>query len=195
MSATFTHFHDLYQASIVDGCLEGARQMCSPNHNDRPDEDDISLLVVHNISLPPGEFGGAYIEHFFANQLDASQHPYFKTIEDLQVSSHLFIRREGEVVQFVPFHKRAWHAGVSSFNGRTNCNDFSIGIELEGTDTTEYTDTQYSVLAKVTQMLLSHYPQLNQQAIAGHCDIAPGRKTDPGEAFDWQKYFSLIEKQ
>jgi AmpD protein len=157
----------------------------SPNFNDRPDENSFSLIVIHCISLPPNEFGGGYIADLFCNRLNPDAHPYFETIHTLQVSAHLLIRRDGECVQFVPFNKRAWHAGVSSFQGRENCNDFSIGIELEGCETVIYTDAQYEMLNVVITALQKTYPNLTD--IAGHSDIAPNRKTDPGASFNWSK--------
>lgn len=178
----------------TQGCLRPAKQCPSPNFNERPADGPIELLVIHSISLPPGQFGGDEVEAFFQNKLDASQHPYFEEIQGLEVSAHLLIRRTGEVVQFVPFHQRAWHAGVSEYCGRQSCNDFSIGIELEGTETLAFTERQYQVLAQVTQALQKAYPALNDFAkIVAHSDIAPGRKTDPGEHFDWQKYKTLLE--
>jgi N-acetyl-anhydromuramoyl-L-alanine amidase len=173
---------------IIDGWIDGAEQCWSPNFNLRPDNAAISLLVIHNISLPPGEFGGGYVQQFFQNTLDASLHPYFETIAELKVSAHLFIERDGKVTQFVPFDARAWHAGNSSFAGVANCNDYSIGIELEGADDLPYTDAQYGALEKVSRQLLLTYPKLTPERITGHSDIAPGRKTDPGPAFDWQRY-------
>ena len=167
--------------------LQGARHVASPNCNERPDPDDISLIVVHGISLPPGQFGAGYIEPFFLNQLCSDDHPYFKTIEGLTVSSHLLIERSGEIVQFVGFDQRAWHAGNSEFAGRGDCNDFSIGIELEGTDTEPYTDAQYQQLIQVIHALHAAYPKTQSNPVVGHCHIAPGRKTDPGDAFEWQK--------
>ena len=177
---------------VRDGWLNLARRVASPNYNDRPNQDDINLLVIHNISLPPEQFGGEYIEQFFCNQLDSSKHEYFQEISAMKVSSHLLITREGELIQFVPFDKRAWHAGTSCFERRENCNDFSIGIELEGTDTVPFTPEQYFCLVEVTQALLKHFPLLHRDRIVGHSDIAPGRKTDPGEAFDWQRYRQLL---
>ena len=161
--------------------LTSATQSPSINYNDRPN-GEISLVVIHNISLPPGEFNNPYIEQFFTNQLDFNAHPYFKTIQDLQVSAHLLIKRDGSIIQFIPFDKRAWHAGESSFNGQDNCNDFSIGIELEGTDNLNYEAVQYQSLKTTLKQLKNYYPVQN---IVGHSDIAPGRKTDPGEAFNW----------
>ena len=172
---------------IVDHWLLGARWLPSPNCNARPDKNDISLIVIHGISLPPGQFGGPYIDQLFANQLDPKGHAYFQQIAHLQVSSHLLITRQGEVRQYVGFDQRAWHAGRSQFNGRDNCNDFSIGIELEGTDDLPYTDAQYQSLLAVLPPLQQAYPLTRQQPVVGHSDIAPGRKTDPGDGFDWQR--------
>jgi AmpD protein len=170
-----------------EGWLTGARRVVSPNCDARPDGADISLMVVHGISLPPGEYGGHWIDDLFCNRLDPDAHPYFREIAGLRVSSHLLIRRDGEVIQYVPFSRRAWHAGDSCFEGHSACNDFSIGIELEGQDTEPYTDRQYEQLAAVMQALVAAYPGLSLDRVAGHCDIAPGRKTDPGPAFDWQQ--------
>lgn len=178
--------------SIKNGWLCHAKKIPSPNFDERSHSDDISLLVIHNISLPPEQFGGGYIEQFFCNQLDKSAHPYFANICDLTVSSHLLITREGELIQFVPFEKRAWHAGASSFEGREKCNDYSIGIELEGADTIAYTAGQYTALSQVTQKIMQAYPAITKARITGHSDIAPGRKTDPGEAFDWPRYMSRL---
>jgi AmpD protein len=146
------------------------------------------LLVIHNISLPPGCYGGDAIERFFTNCLDCDEHPFYREIRGVEVSAHLLIRRGGELVQFVDFEERAWHAGQSQFAGRENCNDFSIGIELEGADEDPYTGEQYRVLAGVTNTLQHRYPGLGMDRLVGHCDIAPGRKTDPGPAFDWRRY-------
>ena len=172
--------------------LKNVRRMPSPNHDDRPAGAGIELLVVHGISLPPGEFGSSCIEQLFCNLLDPDAHPYFKQLEDVKVSAHLLIDRKGEIVQFVPFDKRAWHAGRSAFNGRENCNDFSIGIELEGTDDLEYETVQYEALAQVIKELQRPWPLLVGGNIRGHCHIAPGRKTDPGPAFDWDRLYSLL---
>jgi len=174
------------------GLLENATQVPSSNFDARPDGRAISLIVVHNISLPPGEFGGPYISQLFTNQLDSEAHPYFAEIHQLNVSSHLLIRRDGEIVQYVPFHCRAWHAGASEYCGEECCNDFSIGIELEGTDELPYEPVQYSTLAELIIQLRQCYPDIAKDAITGHCDIAPGRKTDPGPAFDWNKLYQLI---
>jgi N-acetyl-anhydromuramoyl-L-alanine amidase len=175
-------------AMIIDGWLQWATRCPSPNFNFRPENTDISLLVIHNISLPPGEFGGGYVQKFFQNSLDASLHPYFSTIAELKVSAHLFIERDGKILQFVPFDARAWHAGSSSFANVADCNNYSIGIELEGADDIPYSDAQYRSLEKVSRQLLLTYPKLTPERITGHSDIAPGRKTDPGPAFDWQRY-------
>lgn len=175
------------------GRISFARWTPSPNFGPRPDGAGISLLVVHNISLPPGQFGGREIEDFFCNQLDHSAHPYFKTIEGVQVSAHLLIRRDGALVQFVSLLDRAWHAGRSCFEGQEECNDFSIGIELEGTDDTPYTTEQYRMLAKVADLIMTAWPDITANRIAGHCDIAPGRKSDPGPAFDWRYFRSALE--
>jgi len=175
--------------------LNDVRQTLSQNSDERPDPDDISLLVIHCISLPPGEFGNDAIDRLFCNRLNPDDHPYFKDIYQLRVSAHLLITRDGSCVQYVPFDKRAWHAGKSAYNGRERCNDFSIGIELEGTELIAYTDRQYQQLAAVTHALLATYPKLSKQHIVGHSDIAPGRKTDPGASFDWQRLWRLLETE
>ena len=163
----------------------------SPNHDDRPADAEIELLVIHAISLPPGEFGGAAIEQFFLNQLDVTQHPYFASIAYLKVSAHFLIRREGALVQFVSCAKRAWHAGESSWRGRSRCNDFSIGVELEGSDEATFTPAQYHRLVELTGAIQKTYPIAD---IVGHSDIAPGRKTDPGTLFDWTTFRSRLQK-
>ncbi len=165
-----------------------AKFTLSPHCDDRNPNDEISLLVVHSISLPPGEFGGGNIQNLFLNQLDTNSHPYYKTIPSLKVSSHLFIDRDGGITQFVPFNKRAWHAGVSSFKDRVNCNDYSIGIELEGSDEIPYTHDQYESLSRCTRLLVDQFPAITRDRIVGHCDIAPTRKTDPGPHFDWDRF-------
>lgn len=172
--------------------LTDACRVISPNMNDRPECVEVSLLVIHNISLPPGEFGGGYIEDFFCNRL-AGTHPYFETIGTLQVSAHVLIERDGKIVQFVPFSKRAWHAGASIFEGHENCNDYSIGIELEGTDDAPYEAAQYAQLVNVTKLLMSAFPAITVERIVGHSDIAPKRKTDPGPSFDWGYYRQQLE--
>ena len=167
--------------------LTNAKQIPSPNYDDRPNPVDISLLVIHCISLPPGEFDNPYINQLFCNVLDPDAHPYFKEIHQLTVSAHLLIKRDGSCIQYVPFNKRAWHAGKSSYQGKERCNDFSIGIELEGTESIPYTEAQYIQLAEVIDSLLKAYPNLSKQQITGHSNIAPGRKNDPGASFDWQR--------
>lgn len=179
---------------IRAGLLNNARYCASPNYDERPAYQEINLLVIHNISLPPGEFGTPFVEKFFTNCLSTDSHPYFREISHLKVSSHLFINRLGEVVQFVPFTKRAWHAGVSCFEGEENCNNSSIGIELEGQDDLPYTPLQYQQLAIITTLLMEYYPAITLERIVGHSDIAPDRKTDPGPAFSWQYYKELIDK-
>ncbi|MDX1697457.1 MAG: 1,6-anhydro-N-acetylmuramyl-L-alanine amidase AmpD [Thiohalobacterales bacterium] len=172
--------------------LPEARQVASPNCDDRPDDCDIELIVLHGISLPPGDYGGPEIDQLFTNSLDPEAHPYFAEIAGLKVSSHLLIRRDGELVQYVPFSKRAWHAGESCFRGRSACNDYSIGIELEGLDDEPYTPVQYEQLAVVVNRLLAMYPRLTAEDITGHSEIAPGRKTDPGPGFDWARFRKLL---
>ena len=171
--------------------LKEAKICLSENCSARKTEE-ISLLVIQNISLPPGEYGGGYIQKLFTNDLDPNDHPYFSEIYDLKVSSHLLIERDGSLVKFVPFNKKAWHAGVSSFKGRENCNEFSIGIELEGTDENAYTDDQYRALIDITKELMLVFQDIKKENIVGHSDIAPGRKTDPGKAFDWHYYLSNL---
>jgi AmpD protein len=173
----------------VDGVLKGAVQIPSPNFDERPDTAEVTLLVVHSISLPPGEFGGDGIVGLFTNTLDFSAHPYYETLRGLEVSAHFLIRRGGELIQLVPCAKRAWHAGASSWRGRERCNDVSVGVELEGADDQAYTDPQYSCLAGLLRHLRRRYPILD---IVGHADIAPGRKTDPGPAFDWGYFRGLL---
>ncbi len=173
--------------------LSDTTRILSPNYDDRADPEDISLLVIHCISLPPGEFNNNYIDQLFCHKLNPDEHPYFKEIYQLSVSAHLLIKRDGCCVQYVAFDKRAWHAGKSSYQGRECCNDFSIGIELEGTESVAYTEAQYLQLATVIGTLLKTYPGLSAQRIAGHSDIAQGRKNDPGASFDWQRLFSLLK--
>ena len=175
-----------------DWLLEADRRP-SPNQDERPVAVEIALIVVHGISLPPGEFGGPWIDALFQNRLDARAHPYFAGIAHLKVSAHLLIHRDGRVVQYVPFSRRAWHAGQSEFRGRTGCNDFSIGIELEGTDELPYSDMQYTQLAAAITALRTRYPHIDAEAVVGHSDIAPGRKTDPGPSFDWVRLRALLD--
>lgn len=178
--------------AVVEDWYPAARRVLSPNYNARPVLSDISLLVIHNISLPPGQFDGDAIERFFCNQLPADEHPYYAGIAHLTVSAHVLIRRDGEVIQFVPFSQRAWHAGASCHAGRENCNDFSIGIELEGADDLPYTDAQYARLVDLTHFLMAAFPQIQAERIVGHEHIAPERKTDPGPAFDWARYLGSL---
>jgi AmpD protein len=181
---------------IVDpgnGLLHPARQVVSPNRDERPPGLLPELIVVHSISLPPDEYGGPWIDRLFTNSLPPDAHPYFATVASLQVSSHLLIRRDGEYVQYVPFHLRAWHAGASNYHGRERCNDFSIGIELEGSDELAYEPAQYRALSNAIHALCLAYPSLSLERVAGHSDIAPGRKTDPGPAFDWPRLRALLQ--
>jgi AmpD protein len=173
--------------NIKDNLIEGVTFHSSPNFDSRPKDTDISLIVIHSISLPPGKYGGNEIKDFFLNELDTSNHEYFESIKNLKVSSHILIKRTGETLQFVPFNKRAWHAGISSYLGKENCNDYSIGIELEGTDDSEFTDEQYNSLKNLTSSLIRSYPNLSEDRLVGHSDIASGRKSDPGIFFDWKR--------
>ena len=173
-----------------NGIVRAAPQIASPNFDARPEGAKVSLLVIHGISLPPGQFGGPWIVELFTNRLNTKAHPYFATLVDKRVSAHFLIRREGSLAQFVACEMRAWHAGQSRWRGREDCNDFSIGVELEGTDDLPYTDAQYAMLAALTRALRRRY---RIRDIAGHADIAPGRKTDPGPAFDWGRYRHSIE--
>ncbi|WP_303905484.1 1,6-anhydro-N-acetylmuramyl-L-alanine amidase AmpD [Thiohalomonas denitrificans] len=179
---------------LATGLIKEARQVPSPNCDDRPTDAAIDLVVVHSISLPPAEFGGPWIDALFTNTLDPETHPYFREIHRMRVSSHLLIRRDGELVQYVPLHRRAWHAGVSCFAGRERCNDFSIGIELEGTDEDPYEVAQYQRLAEVVAALEKAYPEVSRDRLAGHSDIAPERKTDPGSAFQWARLGYELER-
>ena len=176
---------------IVDaaGRVNTARYVASPNCDERPPGASVTLLVIHNISLPPGEFGGDGIVRLFTNALDYGAHPYYATLAGLRVSAHFLVRRSGDLLQFVPCAKRAWHAGASAWLGRSGCNDFSIGIELEGADDVPYTEPQYRVLAELARALQSACPIAG---VVGHCDIAPGRKTDPGPSFDWPRFRASI---
>lgn len=186
--------HSEGKTLISSGWYSKALKVPSPNYNVRPQGVPVSLLVIHNISLPPGQYGGGHIQKFFCNQLDPSVHPYFTSICDMQVSAHCLIERSGNVTQFVDFNNRAWHAGRSSFAGVEECNDYSIGIELEGTDLEDYTHNQYEALTDLSQYLLAEYPELTVSRITGHSDIAPGRKTDPGAAFNWEQYKNMLTK-
>ncbi|MBL8394134.1 MAG: 1,6-anhydro-N-acetylmuramyl-L-alanine amidase AmpD [Candidatus Accumulibacter sp.] len=171
-----------------DGWLDGALRVASPNCDARPDGAVVSLIVVHAISLPPAQFGGDEIVRLFTNRLDPAAHPYFETISSLRVSAHFLIRRDGGLIQFVSCRQRAWHAGLSSWQGRSRCNDFSLGIELEGCDELPFEEAQYGGLQELLRRLCAHYPI---EAVAGHCDVAPGRKTDPGPFFDWRRLATL----
>jgi len=180
------------KVDLESGLMLGARQIASPNRDFRPAGVEADLIVVHGISMPPGQFGGPWIDRLFTNTLPAEVHPYFAEVGSLRVSSHLVVMRDGAVTQYVKFTERAWHAGKSSFEGRDACNDFSVGVELEGTDTLPYEAAQYGALAQVVAALCAAYPRLSPDRLAGHSDIAPGRKTDPGPAFDWQLARRLI---
>lgn len=181
--------------TLKNGWLNAQKQVVSPHFNPRPDIHDISLLVIHYISLPPEEFGGDFIDHFFSGTLDPSHHPYFEEIKDLRVSAHCLINRHGDITQYVSFDDMAWHAGLSCFNGREKCNEFSIGIELEGSNQQPFTEAQYRTLAALTNTLMQHYPQITPDRIVGHSDISPGRKIDPGQYFDWAYYRQLTTYQ
>jgi len=181
--------------TITAGLLAGARAVESPNRDARPGGLEPELVVVHGISLPPGEYGGPWIDRLFQNALPADAHPYFATIGHLRVSSHALIARDGTITQYVPFGSRAWHAGASYWRGRSACNDFSIGIELEGTDEEPYDRRQYAALAGLVAALQDAYPSLAEGWIAGHSDIAPGRKTDPGPAFDWRRLERAVKRR
>lgn len=178
--------------NFTNGWADDVRHCYSPNFDSRPDGCEPELIVIHNISLPPGQFGGAYVEAFFSNCLDHSAHPFFSEIQSTKVSAHFLIDRNGDLTQFVNVNDRAWHAGVSSFQGRERCNDFSIGIELEGEDLRPYTQQQYLCLTKLVVALIQEYAGLNQQSLTGHSDIAPGRKTDPGDAFEWNYWRNMV---
>jgi AmpD protein len=180
------------RVEAASGRLLGVRQVESPNCDERPPGQAPELIVVHGISLPPGEFGGPWIDALFTNQLPVDAHPYFATLAGLRVSAHVLVRRDGSVVQYVPFDRRAWHAGASQWRGRERCNDFSIGIELEGTDAGGYERAQYAALARIVAALCRTYPALAPERVVGHSDVAPGRKTDPGIAFDWPLLRTLV---
>ncbi len=181
-----------------DDCIAGywlpsARRVVSPNQDARPADCAIDLVIVHSISLPPREYGGGWIDALFTNTLDADAHPYFREIHGMRVSSHLLIRRDGEQVQYVPIERRAWHAGVSAFAGRCACNDYSVGIELEGCDEEPFEAVQYERLAETIAALMRRYPAITPTRIAGHNDVAPERKTDPGPLFDWNRLYTLLD--
>lgn len=174
------------------GWLKSADVIESPNFDSRPENCPVKLIVVHGISLPPGEYGGGYIQDFFRNQLDPGKHEYFASICEMTVSAHCLIERNGNIIQFVSFNDRAWHAGESTWQGEAACNNFSVGIELEGCDEEVYMDSQYNSLADLIAGLRARYPEISKDAVTGHSDIAPGRKTDPGPAFDWEKLKALV---
>jgi AmpD protein len=177
----------------ASGWLTGARRVPSPNHDPRPPGCDVELVVVHNISLPPGEFGGPYVDQLFTNALDPGAHPYFRDIAHLRVSAHLLIARDGALTQYVSLNERAWHAGRSWFRGREGCNDFSLGVELEGADDVPFEDPQYHRLAELVRVLQGRWPVLAEAGrLVGHSAVAPGRKTDPGPAFEWQRLWALL---
>jgi AmpD protein len=180
------------QVDLKSGLMRGVRQIASPNQDARPAGVEADLIVVHGISLPPGEFGGPWIDRLFTNSLPADVHPYFAEVGSLRVSSHVVVARDGAVTQYVGFTERAWHAGKSMYQGREACNDFSVGVELEGTDTLPYEPAQYAALAEVVAALCAAYPRLSPDRLVGHSDVAPGRKTDPGPAFDWPRARRLI---
>lgn len=184
----------VYTVSSHGGLIRPAEQCPSPNQDDRPDGCEPDLIIIHSISLPPGKFGGPYVEQLFTNRLDWDEHPHFAEIRDMKVSSHLFVRRGGGLIQFVPFSRRAWHAGASCYRDRQDCNDFSIGIELEGEDETPYADPQYNTLIGVISALQTTYTSLCARRIAGHCDVSPDRKSDPGPAFDWLRLYDGLCK-
>ena len=180
--------------TIVEGWIQGVPHHHSPNQDPRPSDCGPELLVIHNISLPPGDFGGPWIDRLFTNALDCGAHPWFGPLEGLRVSAHALIRRDGSIIQYVGFGQRAWHAGLSCFEGRERCNDFSIGIELEGTDDIPYQEAQYRTLTALTGAIMRHYPAITPARVTGHSDIAPGRKTDPGPAFDWPGFQQRLEQ-
>lgn len=181
-------FQDQTQLHIQQGWLFSARKVPSPHFDQRPDLQDISLLVIHYISLPPEQFGNTYVDDFFQGKLDPTKHPYFQEIYQMRVSAHCFINRQGEITQYVNLNERAWHAGISCFAEREKCNDFSIGIELEGSNEQPFTDLQYESLIALTRQIMQSYPQITKDRIVGHCHIAPERKIDPGQYFDWHRY-------
>ena len=180
---------------ISDGWFTTARKISSPNFNERPENSTIDAIIIHSISLPPGCYEGNDIDHFFANQLNCDKEPFYDEIGDLTVSAHLLIRRSGELVQYVSLFDRAWHAGQSQLGKQKNCNDFSIGIELEGTDNSRFEPAQYKTLTGVVSALLDNFPKITRERIVGHSDIAPGRKTDPGSGFDWQTWRHMLNNK
>jgi AmpD protein len=193
LGSALSHEDRHLQVDLDSARMRGATYIASPNFDSRPAGVEADLIVVHGISLPPDEFGGPWIDRLFTNTLPAEVHPYFAQIASLRVSSHLVIRRDGALTQFVKFTDRAWHAGESLYEGRQACNDFSIGVEMEGADTIAYEEAQYAALADAIAALCAAYPRLSPARLVGHSDIAPGRKTDPGPAFDWPRARRLID--
>ncbi len=177
---------------IEEGLFKEIKYLESPNFNDRPDQERVSLIVIHSISLPPNSYAGTYVEDFFLNRLNIKDHEYFERIKDLKVSPHLYIKRDGQIIQFVPLDKRAWHAGKSSYMGVADCNNYSIGIELEGSDKDIFEEAQYKSLCEVTSIILKEYNSISKENIKAHSDVAPGRKTDPGNLFDWDRYLNNV---
>tara|TARA_B100000035_G_scaffold51533_1_gene40091 strand:- start:3488 stop:4030 length:543 start_codon:yes stop_codon:yes gene_type:complete len=179
--------------NIKNHLIENIKFLQSPNFDIRPKKIDISLIVIHSISLPPTIFGNEYVENFFLNKLEIADNEYINSIKDMKVSSHIYIKRTGEIIQFVPFDKRAWHAGESSYKNVKNCNDYSIGIELEGCEDISFEDIQYNKLSEIIDCLIQNYPNINSERIVSHSEIAPGRKSDPGPLFDWKRLKSMIK--
>ena len=177
---------------IEDHIFKNIKFINSPNFNKRPKNTKISLIVIHSISLPPNIYGNSYVEDFFMNKLIISDHDYFQEIQDMRVSSHLYIKRTGKIIQFVPLNLRAWHAGESSYKGVEDCNNYSIGIELEGTDCDVYSNEQYESLIQISRLLIKNYPEIIKESIVGHSDISPRRKTDPGNKFEWRRYLDAL---
>ena len=177
---------------IENHIFKNIKFLNSPNFNKRPEKSDISLIVIHSISLPPEVYGNNYVEDFFMNKLNISDHDYFNEIKDIRVSSHIYIKRTGEMIQFVPLNMRAWHAGESCYKGIDDCNNYSIGIELEGTDNDHFSNQQYQSLIQISKLIIKNYPKINKNTIVGHSDISPGRKTDPGNKFEWRRYLDAL---
>ena len=177
---------------IENHIFKNIKFLNSPNFNKRPEKSDISLIVIHSISLPPEVYGNNYVEDFFLNKLNISDHDYFNEIKDMRVSSHIYIKRTGETIQFVPLNMRAWHAGKSCYKGIDDCNNYSIGIELEGTDNDHFSNQQYQSLIQISKLIINNYPKINKNTIVGHSDISPGRKTDPGNDFEWNRYLDAL---
>tara|TARA_S200000501_G_scaffold186048_1_gene174980 strand:- start:11 stop:550 length:540 start_codon:yes stop_codon:yes gene_type:complete len=177
---------------IENHIFKNIKFLNSPNFNKRPEKSDISLIVIHSISLPPEVYGNNYVEDFFMNKLNISDHDYFNEIKDMRVSSHIYIKRTGETIQFVPLNMRAWHAGKSCYKGIDDCNNYSIGIELEGTDNDHFSNQQYQSLIQISKLIIKNYPKINKNTIVGHSNISPGRKTDPGNNFEWNRYLDAL---